>query len=176
MTSQESRGGTYCASTCPSELTSRLCWLAFLVTEDWHLSLEVVSSIFDGVHGSFPRERLIVKARLVAAAAVAAIKSELPGSARRTEQVVATDWKRLKKQSSECAPLTKVALQRALLAIDIFPRCALLLTVLEGLSIDDAVLLLDESPTLVRGALGLALLQLTRNLTGSLEGTNHEHT
>lgn len=172
MTSRESQTGTYTDCAFADELFSSLCWLAFLVTENWRLSVEIVCSVFDpeDAYESLPRQRIIKPRRLVAAAAIAAIKAELPKSARRTERAVEADWKRLiEPLSGDCSrrsQFTKAALQQALLAIGIFPRCALLLTVFEGLPIEDAALLLGENEALVRGAVGLALLQLTQNLLG----------
>ena len=59
---------------------------------------------------------------------------------------------------------TSTELEQALLAIDVFPRCALLLTVYEGLSQDVAAILMDTSQELVRKAQILGLWELTRNL------------
>ena len=155
------------------EIVSGLCWLAFLVTENWHFSVDVVCSVLDpeDLYGTFPCQRMILRSRRrVAAAALASTRAELPGSARRTERALATDWnarsKRLFREPSPGSAITKPALQRALLGIDIFPRCALLLIVFEGLPIDEAALLLEENEELVMGALGFALLQLTENLAG----------
>lgn len=170
MTSRESRRSPSGSHDFSDELVARLCWVAFLLTENWHLSLELVCSVFDrdDMHESFPRQRMILKSRLVATPAIAIIKAQLAESARRTERALATDWKRdigpLAADWSRRSALTKAALQQALLAIDLFPRCALLLVVFEGLSIEDAALLLEENEGLVRGTLGLALLQLTQNL------------
>jgi hypothetical protein len=58
-------------------------------------------------------------------------------------------------------------LERALLAIDAFPRCVLLLLMFEGHSIDDAMVLLDADRELVHKAQVFALQELTRNLAGS---------
>ena len=60
--------------------------------------------------------------------------------------------------------LTKPELERALLAIEVFPRCALLLTVFERLSIQEAAVLLNADEPLVRKAQARALFDLTRNL------------
>jgi hypothetical protein len=59
---------------------------------------------------------------------------------------------------------TKVQLESALLAIDVFPRCALLLSVFEGMSLEDVGILLNSERDLVRTAQMIGLLELTRNL------------
>jgi hypothetical protein len=53
-----------------------------------------------------------------------------------------------------------------LLAIDLFPRCALLLTVFEKLSLDDAALLLNADKALVRKAQNQGLLELAGAAAG----------
>ena len=165
-----SPGVTCSARDLTDELVSSLCWLAFLVTENWRLSVEVVSSVLDpdDLYESFLRQGMILTSRrCVAAAAISRIRAELPASAHRTARAAAMGCalsKPFSADSSAGLRLTKPALQQGLLAIDIFPRCALLLIVFEGLSIGEAALLLEENEALVRNALGFALIQLTRNL------------
>jgi len=48
----------------------------------------------------------------------------------------------------------------------VFPRCALLLTVFERMSPEDAAVLLDVDRDLVRKARIIGLQDLTRNLAG----------
>jgi hypothetical protein len=60
--------------------------------------------------------------------------------------------------------MTKPEFERAVLALDVFPRCALLLTIFEKLSIQDAVALLGVEQALLRKAQGLGLIELTRNI------------
>ena len=60
--------------------------------------------------------------------------------------------------------IEKSDLERALLAIDIFPRCALLLTVFEKLSLDDATVLLGATKELLKKAREIGLYELARNL------------
>jgi DNA-directed RNA polymerase specialized sigma24 family protein len=60
--------------------------------------------------------------------------------------------------------MTKSELERAVLAIDAFPRCALLLTVFEGLSIEDAASLLNAGEALVKLAQSVGFVQLTRSI------------
>jgi hypothetical protein len=60
--------------------------------------------------------------------------------------------------------MAKVGLESALLAIDVFPRCALLLSVFEGMPLEDVAILLDGEMDLVRKAQMIGLRDLTRNL------------
>ena len=59
---------------------------------------------------------------------------------------------------------TKVRLESALLAIDAFPRCVVLLSVFEGLSLEDVAILLDSDRELIRKSQMIGLRELTRNL------------
>jgi hypothetical protein len=56
-------------------------------------------------------------------------------------------------------------LERALLEIERFPRCALLLMVFEKLSAEDAAILLNADRELVTMAKAVGLIELTRNLS-----------
>ncbi len=49
-------------------------------------------------------------------------------------------------------------------AIDVFPRCALLLSIFEGMSLEDVATLLNGERDLVRKAQLIGLRELTRNL------------
>lgn len=65
----------------------------------------------------------------------------------------------------DCAT-TKRQLERAVRGIDVFPRCALVLSSFENVPIQDAVILLDAEPALIRKAQAIGVLQLNRNLAG----------
>jgi len=53
----------------------------------------------------------------------------------------------------------------------VFPRCALLLTVFEGMSADDTAVLLNVDRDLIRKARFIGLQELTRNLA-RMQGWN----
>jgi hypothetical protein len=151
---------------------TELYWLAFLLTGHIDLSIDVAIDSFDiqdGASPLFPAWMLQRSRRLVISKALAAIGDELVASARRTES------KRSKKP--ELPPrgwaldhdTTKAVLEHALLAIDVFPRCALLLSIFEGVSMHDAVILLGSDQNLVRKALVTGLRELTGNLARNEE-------
>jgi hypothetical protein len=60
--------------------------------------------------------------------------------------------------------LSRPELERALLAIDLFPRCAFLLTFFEGLSVMNTSVLLDADRELVKAGQVRGAIELTRNL------------
>jgi DNA-directed RNA polymerase specialized sigma24 family protein len=150
-----------------NERAADLYWLTFLLTGDREASLDVTLEALGVVHGAnpfFSTWMLAWSRRVVIAKALTVIRDELATSAHRTAS------KRAKKSTlplRNWAPdqdATKVVLERALLAIDVFPRCALLLSVFERMSVEDAAILLDSDRDLVRKAQLTGLRALTRNL------------
>jgi DNA-directed RNA polymerase specialized sigma24 family protein len=107
---------------------------------------------------SWARKLVIVKARN-------AVDAELAVSARRTRQRPSNagldtpqpvDW--------NLADFDKLELERALLAIDVLPRWALLLTVFERASISDAASLLNVEYDLLTFARTIGLRELACNI------------
>jgi DNA-directed RNA polymerase specialized sigma24 family protein len=60
----------------------------------------------------------------------------------------------------------KLELERALLAIDPFPRAVVVLSVFEGISIEDAAVLLNAGADLVRKAQAAGLTELASRVAG----------
>jgi DNA-directed RNA polymerase specialized sigma24 family protein len=144
-----------------------LYWLAFLLTERRESSADIAAAAVasqDGDGPYFSSWMLSWSRRLVIAKALAAIRGELRASARRME---------LKRPNKPAMPdrdwvldwsTTKIEIENALLAIDVFPRAALVLSVFERLPIADAALLLDVEPKLLSKARTIGLRELTSNL------------
>jgi hypothetical protein len=80
-------GRTACSSVdLTDEFVSALCWLAFLLTENWDIRLALVCSVFDPddlPDASSGRLARCKSRRLVAGAAIAALGVELKRSAIR---------------------------------------------------------------------------------------------
>jgi DNA-directed RNA polymerase specialized sigma24 family protein len=107
---------------------------------------------------------------VVISKALAAIRQELEASAQRIALARSPRCGRSLPRDWSLSPdASKLELERALLAIDAFPRCVLLLMLFEGLSLDDATVLLDVDRDLVRKAQVFALEELTRNLAATRE-------
>jgi len=143
--------------------------LAFLMTGDRARSLAVTLdaiSSADGTDSFFPSWMLAWSQRLVIAKVLAGMRDELAASARRTASL--RDEKRaLPSRDWIFEPDADGAegqIENALLVIDVFPRCALLLTVFEGMSAENAAILLDVDRAVVRKARIIGLQELTRNL------------
>lgn len=143
--------------------------LAFLMTGDRARSLDLTLEAIDSAdcEESFFSSWIVAwSQRLAIAKALAGTRAELAASARRTAS--------LRNEKASLPPRdrpfdadadrTAGMIESALLAIDVFPRCALLLTVFEGMSPDDAGILLDVDRDLVQKARVVGLQELTRNL------------
>lgn len=146
-----------------------LYWLAFLLTGRQEVSIDIAAdtaasedesgAFFAGWMRGWQR-------RLVIGKALAAIREELTDSARETQVARVSGWSKLPRNWSLSSDTTKADLEHALLAIDVFPRAALLLLVFEGIRMADAATLLDADPTLIRKAQAIGLRELTANLAG----------
>ena len=138
-------------------------WLAFLLTGHRETSVDVTLEAFqDGANPFFSTWMLHWSRRLVVAKALGSIRAELAASARQTSKRAATMALPPRNWALD-EGTTKIQLERALLAIDLFPRGALLLTVFEGMSLEEAAILLDGDRDLVRKARNIGLRELTRN-------------
>jgi len=144
-----------------------LYWLAFLLTGRREPSIDVTLEALDvqeSANSFFSTWMLAWSRRVVIAKALGVIRDELAASARRMA---------FRRREKAALPprnwalgrdTTKRQIESALLAIDVFPRCALLLLVFEGISLDDAAILLDGDRDLVRQAQVTGVRELTRNL------------
>ena len=100
---------------------------------------------------------------LIVVEALGTIKSELRVSRQRVARAAEPDVPKNAKWNRR-PHIPREEFEEAVVAIDAFPRCAMLLTVFEGMSIDEASVLLNENKALVRKAQRIGLVQLTRNL------------
>ncbi len=157
---------------------ARFYRLAFLLTNDRARSLEVTLETIDsedGTNSFFSSWLLAWSQRLLIAKALAGIRGELAESARRTACL--RPEKREKPALPSRNPVidpgangTDGQMEGALFAIDLFPRCALLLTVFEGISAEDAATILDVDRDLVRKGRIIGLQELTRKLAAKPVG------
>jgi hypothetical protein len=99
------------------------------------------------------------------AKAVAAIRDELRASVRCRELAREPGPAPLRKWSLP-ASTTNTQIERALLAVDLFPRAAVLLSIVEGISIAGAATVLDADVTLVRKAQAIGVRELTPTSRG----------
>lgn|SRR5215831_10796774 len=134
-----------------------LYWLAFLLTGQCERSIDIAVEAVTSAGAFSPR-------RMVIAKALAAVRYDVAASACRT---------RSREFRSEAIPagdlaldgsISKAQLKRAMLGIDILPRAALLVSIFEGVPVEDTAVLLEAPPELVIKARMLGLADLTANL------------
>jgi len=145
---------------------ANLYWLAFLLTGQREASVDVAVESLDSPDGNafFSAWMLAWARKVVIAKALGAIRQELAASARRMLSRRGRSYPPAPRNWALGPGTTKLQIEQALLAIDVFPRCALLLSLFEGLSLDDTTLLLDGDRELVRSAQACAIAELTHNL------------
>jgi len=144
---------------------SRLCWLAFLLTGDRTRGLEATIEVLnteDAVNPFFENWVVAWSRKLLIAKALGTVRAEMRASMSRTE------LRHFEYSTGmDCSPLSTwsfgtgtetLQLERALLAIDLFPRCSLFLMVFEKLSLDDAAILLNTDKELVATARSIGLV------------------
>jgi DNA-directed RNA polymerase specialized sigma24 family protein len=148
------------------EVAVDLYWLAFFLTGRRDISIDITADAAaseDYASPFFADWMDGWQRRLVIGKALTAIRGELAASARRTE-IAHAIRSEIPRKWSPGPDTTKADLERALLAIDLFPRAALLLLVFERVRIADAATLLDAKPELLKKAQAIGLRELTVNL------------
>jgi DNA-directed RNA polymerase specialized sigma24 family protein len=142
----------------PAREATDLYRLAYLLTGDSATGLDVaIEAIEDNDNAFFSHWMLAWSRRVVIAKSIVAIRAELTAS-------IPASRKPLPPPGSNLRLHTSADLDRALLGIDTFPRCALLLSVFERVSLADAAILLDCTPAAVEHARNIGLRELTANL------------
>ncbi|MCU1335665.1 MAG: hypothetical protein JWO19_1246 [Bryobacterales bacterium] len=143
------------------EHMSELYWLAFLLTGDRERSVQAFTGALnaDATPPAFQKFLLAWARKLVIVAAVGTIRRELAESVLRTRPATREELAGLARlASADLAHLTKGELEEVLVAMDVFQRCAVILTVLEGLPVKDAAALLavDDGTLKATQARGVA--------------------
>ena len=147
---------------------AELHWLAYLFTGSHDQGVRAFTKALDSEDYANPAMGDFMMSwsrKLVIGASLETIRPQLQESAWRTRRAEDPDPATL-VALRPAGQMTAPELERALLAIDLFPRCALLLTVFEKLSLDDAALLLNEDKALVRKAQNQGLLELAGGVAG----------
>ena len=149
---------------------SELVWLAFLLTGDMSLGADVVAEALDASGPTAPFFEQWMSAwrrKLVIARTLGKVRLPLTASVCRVKLRV-QNW----TYGDELPPpawlagrgVSRVQFEDAALAIDIFPRCSLLLRIFEKISIEDVALLLNADKDLVESATAIALNELAWNI------------
>jgi DNA-directed RNA polymerase specialized sigma24 family protein len=147
---------------------TELHWLAYLFTGSHDRGVRAFTKALDLEDYANPAMTDFMVSwsrKLVIGASLETIRPQLLESAWRTRLAEDPDPATL-AALKPAGQMTTPELEHALLAIDLFPRCALLLTVFEKLSLDDAALLLNADKALVRKAQNQGLLELAGAAAG----------
>jgi DNA-directed RNA polymerase specialized sigma24 family protein len=150
-----------------NERAMDLYWLAFLLTGHRGLSVDVTLEALalpEDANPFFSAWMVAWSRRVFIAKALAAVRGELAASEREMGSDGAERAAIPSRNWTLDGDTTKIQLESALLAIELFPRCALLLSAFEGMSLEDVAILLDAERDLVRKAQMIGLRKLTRNL------------
>jgi hypothetical protein len=151
--------------------SSELYWLAYLLTGNEDRSVQAfgraldtgenANPAFNGFMNEWARKLIIVEA-------LGGMEGELRRSMARVAR--ATEKGAEKELQGKLAlrqGIAKEEFEQAVLAIDAFPRSAMLLTIFEGMTVGAAANLLHADEALTAAAQRIGIVQLTRNLAGS---------
>jgi len=139
------------------EQSSELFSLAFLLTGDTERSVEAFDRALDYDDTENPR-------KLIIGEALGTMRTELRTSRQRTAEL-AEDAACVHAKLQARPEIAQGDFEEAVISIDAFPRCAMLLTIFEGMSIRAASALLNADEALTRVAQRIGIVELTRHLT-----------
>lgn len=147
---------------------SELLWLAYLITGNRDLSVDAVlnAADFDAANPFFRNWMISWSRKLVIARALGSVEQEMAASVERTRRLRHPRLQGFPSPQWSLDSRDKAELERALLAIDLFPRCALLLRVFEKVSLEDTAILLDAGKDDVKRAQAIGVAEMVRNLSG----------
>jgi hypothetical protein len=153
--------------------SSELYWLAYLLTGNEDRSVQAfgraldtgenANPAFNGFMNEWARKLIIVEA-------LGGMEGELRRSVARVARAVSQGDEKADKDVQGKWTLrqgiAKEEFEQAVLAIDAFPRSAMLLTIFEGMTVGAAANLLHADQALTAAAQRIGIVQLTRNLAG----------
>jgi hypothetical protein len=145
--------------------SSELYWLAYLLTGNTDRSVQAFDKALDFAENENPAFEGFMKTwsrKLIVVEALGTIRRELRTSIARTARQTVEPQERLSMPRPE---IGREAFENAVIAIDTFPRCAMLLTIFEAMSLEAASILLGADEARTKIAQQIGIVQLTRNLT-----------
>ena len=148
---------------------SELLWLAYLITGNRELSVDAVvnAADYDPSNPFFRNWMISWSRKLVIARALGAVERDMAVSLDRTRRLRHPRLQGFPSpQWSLDSHRDKAELEKALLAIDLFPRCVLLLRIFEKVSLEDTAMLLNAGKDDVKRAQAIGLAEMVRNLSG----------
>jgi len=153
------------------ERAGELLSLAFLLTGNSDATVEAVTeavTIDDAQNPFFGGWMAAWARRLVIANALEMVRSQLASSIKRFQKlhrgVPPADDYLPPAAWTAGQDISRAQMEQSILAIDIFPRCVLLLRRFERMSLEQAAILLNTGKDMVKVAETAALVELARNV------------
>lgn len=146
-----------------TEQMSELYWLAYLLTGDRERSVQAFTGALnsDERPPAFQRFLRAWAKKLVIVSALGTIRRQLAESLARSRPASRSEITGLARVGSvDPARLNKRELEEVLLAMDVFQRCAVILTVLEGLPVKEVAGLLGATEENVKAAQARGVTEL----------------
>lgn len=148
---------------------AELYWLAYLLTGDRERSIQAYTGALNS-EAPAPALQKFMRSwarRLVIVAAVGTIRRQLRESKVLSEPAAHAELVDLTRLgSADLARLSKSELEEALLGMDTFRRCVVILTLLEGLPVRDVADLLGTDVSTVKAAQARGAAEMTWRLAG----------
>lgn len=149
---------------------AELYWLAYLLTGDRERSVQAYTGALNSEEPAPALQRFMSAwaRRLVIVAALGTIRRQLRESELRTRPATSGELAGLARSSSvDRTGFTKQELEEALLALDVFVRCAVILTVFERLPVTEVAALLGADENTVKSAQARGVTEMTWRLAGA---------
>jgi DNA-directed RNA polymerase specialized sigma24 family protein len=148
---------------------AELYWLAFLLTGDRERSIQAFTGALNSETPAPALQKFMLSwaRRLVIVAALGTIRRQLRESALRTLPATKGDVAELARlASADLGRLTKQELEEALLEMDAFSRCVVVLAILEKLPVKEVADLLGADEGAVKAAQARGVTEMTWRLAG----------
>jgi len=150
---------------------SELYWLAYLLTGDRERSVQAYTGALNSEAPAPALQKFMLSwaRRLVIVAALSTMRRQLREAELRSEPATGDELAGLDRlATADLARLTKSELEEALLGMDAFRRCVVILTVLEGTRANEAAELLGADVNIVKAAQARGVAEMTWRLAGIL--------
>jgi len=151
------------------ESLRNLYWLAYVLTGDRELSVQAVEEsleVQNPLNPFFGSWMVTWSRKVFIAKLLSGVSAEIEASRLRTKALSSRISAKISRDSNLDRLPGRAGLEQALLAIDLFPRCAVVLRVFERLSLEDVAVLLGADQALVAAAQATGLMELVQNFTG----------
>ena len=150
---------------------SELYWLAYLLTGDRERSVQAYTGALNSEAPAPALQKFMLSwaRRLVIVAALGTMRRQLREAALLAEPATADELAGLDRLApADLARLTKREVEEALLGMDAFRRCVVILTVFEGQRAQETAELLGADVHTVKAAQARGVAEMTWRLAGIL--------